>query len=166
MEHILIPTKRAKLLNSLKGELCSRLNCQMEILDENEVVVNGQAYDEFNAKNVIQAFGRGFELDKAYKLLNENYFSKFISLKDFLKNDDQIRRIKARIIGTEGKTKLYIEEISGADLSIYGNTVGMIGTTEEIGIASAALQVLLEGGTHKKAYQIIERMRAKLKERE
>ncbi|HUB92844.1 MAG TPA: hypothetical protein VL945_02685 [Candidatus Saccharimonadales bacterium] len=164
MEHILIPEKRALQMRKLLKELESTLKCKIEVIGESEVTIKGEAYDEYNAKNVIQAFGRGFELEKAYKLLKEDYFFKFTNLKDFLGNEEQIRRIKARIIGIEGKTKLYIEEISGADLSIYGNTVGMIGTTAELGIASAALQVLLEGGTHKKAYNIMERMRRKLNE--
>jgi ribosomal RNA assembly protein len=162
MEHILIPEKRAELLKGMRKNVEEALKCRIEIEEGNEIIIKGEAYDEYNAKNVIQAFGRGFEIGKAYKLLDDKYFFKFTNLKDFLRNEEQIRRIKARIIGVEGKTKLYIEEISGADLSIYGNTVGMIGTTEELGIASAALQVLLEGGTHKKAYNIMERMRRKL----
>lgn len=164
MEHILIPEKRAELLEEIRKEVEKVLKCKIEIVEQNEIVIKGEAYDEYNAKNVIQAFGRGFEMEKAYKLLREEYFFKFTNLKDFLGNDEQIRRIKARIIGTNGKTKLYIEEISGADLSIYGNTVGMIGTTEQLRMASAALQVLLEGGTHKKAYNIMERMRRKANE--
>ncbi len=164
MEHLLIPEKRAELLVKIIPEVEKELKCSIKVAEGNEVVITGEAYDEYNAKNVIQAFGRGFELDKAYKLLKEDYFFKYTSLKDFLQKDDHIDRIKARVIGKDGKTKLYIEEISGADLSIYGNTISLIGTTGQLGIASAALQVLLEGGTHKKAYSIMERMRRKLNE--
>lgn len=164
MEHILIPEKRAEQLEKIREEVAKALKCKIEIENKNEVTIVGEAYDEYNAKNVIQAFGRGFEIEKAYKLLKEDYFFKFANLKDFLNGEEQIRRIKARIIGEAGKTKLYIEEISEADLSIYGNTIGMIGTVEQLEIASAALQVLLEGGTHKKAYNIMERMRRKLNE--
>lgn len=166
MEHILIPSKRAKLLMKIREEVGSRLGCSIEIKNENEVLFNGDAYNEFNAKNVVQAFGRGIEMEKAYRLLNEEYFSKFVNLKDFFKNEEQIRRIKARIIGSNGKTKLYMEEISGAEISVYGNTIAMIGKIGELNIASAALQVLIEGGTHKKAYVIMERMRRKLNESE
>lgn len=164
MEHILIPERRAELLRTLLKDMESALHCGLEIAGGNEVTITGDAYDEYNAKNVLQAFGRGFELQKAYKLLDEKYFFKSVNMKDFLKNGEQIRRIKARIIGSNGKTKLYMEELSGADISVYGNTVSMIGTIEQLGIASAALQVLLEGGTHKKAYNIMERMRRKLSE--
>ncbi len=164
MEHILIPEKRAKLLEKLLGNVEKMLSCKIKMVEGNEVVINGDAYSEFNAKNVIQAFGRGFELEKAYKLLSEDYFSKYVNFKDFFSNEEQIRRIKARVIGSSGKTKLYIEELSGADISIYGNTIGMIGKAGELTIASAGLQILLEGGNHKKAYNIMERMHRKLKE--
>ena len=159
MEHILIPEKRAETLSRIIKEVSKALNCRMEIVDGNNVAISGEAYDEFNARNVIQAYGRGFGIDDAYKLLNEDIFCKFTDLKDFFRNDEQRQRIRARMIGKEGKTKLYIEEVSGAKISIYGNTVGMIGTVEQLRIASAALQVLVEGGTHKKAYNIMERMR-------
>lgn len=164
MEHILIPEKRAKLLGKMLGGVGSRLSCKITVVDGNEVAISGDAYSEFNAKNVIQAFGRGFEMEKAYKLLNEDYFSKYVSFKDFFGNEEQIRRIKARVIGSSGKTKLYMEELSGADISIYGNTIGMIGRAGELKIASAGLQVLLEGGNHKKAYNIMERMHRKLRD--
>lgn len=164
MEQILIPQKRAKLLKNIRKEAEEELNCNIEIIDENSVVIKGDAYAEYNAKNVIQAFGRGFGMERARRLLDDEYYFKFVNLKDFLKNEEQMRRIKARIIGKNGKTKLYIEEVSGAYISIYGHTIGIIGTTGQIGIASAALQILLEGGTHKKAYRTIERMRRKLRE--
>ncbi len=164
MEHLLIPEKRAELLAKIIPEAEKTLKCSIKIADGNEVTIAGEAYDEYNAKNVVQAFGRGFDIGKAYKLLNDDYFFKYTSLKDFLQKEGHVERIKARVIGKDGKTKLYIEEISGADLSIYGNTISLIGTTEQLEIASAAIQVLLEGGTHKKAYSIMERMRRKLNE--
>jgi ribosomal RNA assembly protein len=159
MEHILIPEKRAESLSKIIKEVSKVLNCRLEIVDGNNITVTGEAYDEYNARNVIQAYGRGFDINDAYKLLGEEIFFKFTDLKDFFRNDEQRRRIRARMIGREGKTKLYIEEISGAKIAIYGNTIGMIGTVEQLRIASAALQVLVEGGTHKKAYNIMERMR-------
>ncbi len=166
MEHLLIPEKRTRQFLEIAEDLGERLKCSLTVENGNEVIIKGEPFDEFNAKNVVQAFARGFEPKTAEKLLKENYFSKYVDMKDFLKNEEQVRRIKARIIGREGKTKLYIEEISGALISIYGNTIGIIGTIGELEIASAALQVLLEGGTHKKAYSIMERMRRKLNEAE
>lgn len=162
----MIPDRRAELLKKMGGDVQKMLNCGIEVRNGNEIVLSGETYAEYSAKNVIQAFGRGFDLNKACKLLSEDYFFKYINLKEMFKNESQIRRIKARIIGREGKAKEYIETISGSDLSIYGNSIGIIGRVGEVNIATAALQILLEGGTHKKAYRIMEALRRKLKEEE
>lgn len=164
MEQILIPQRRIASLRRMLSKAEQTLGCKLEISEGNEVVINGDGYAEYNAKNVIQAFGRGFSMNQAYKLLDETYFFKYINLKDILKNEEQIKRIKARIIGTGGKTKEYIESVSDATLSIYGNTVGMIGTTEQLAIATGGLQILVEGGTHKKAYRVMEGIRRKYRE--
>ncbi|MCL5100760.1 MAG: hypothetical protein M1122_02300 [Candidatus Marsarchaeota archaeon] len=164
MEQIMIPHSRAAKLASILDEVRNAVGCEINITDSNTIVINGSSFGEYNAKNVILAFGRGFDINKAYKLLLEDYFFKYISLRDVLRNDAQIKRIKARIIGTDGKTKEYIEEVSGAYLSVYGDTIGIIGKIDEITMATSALQVLIEGGTHKKAYRVMEAARRKLRE--
>lgn len=164
MERILIPQKRAEVLKRIVAKVAKTLGCKVEINENNEVVIEGDSYAEYNAKNVIQAFGRGFAMNAAYKLLDEGYFFKYINLKDILRNEDQIRRIKARIIGTEGKTKEYVQDVSSATMSVYGNTIGLIGTNEQIDTAMGALRVLIDGGTHKKAYRIMEGIRRKHRE--
>ena len=166
MHQILIPTKRAELLKGkgLIDRACKRLGCKMEIRDENELVIDGDALSEYNARVVMQAFARGFDFDTACKLLSDERFFESIDMKQLFKSEEQIKRIKARIIGTDGKTKNYVQSVSGADVAIYGDTVSMIGTVDEIRVAKAAIEVLLEGGTHKKAYAIMEKAKRRLKE--
>ncbi len=161
MEQILIPEKRAELLDKkmLKG-LRDRLGCKIEV-EGNQVTIEGEPYDEFNAKNVISAFGRGFELDKAYRLLNEEYYFQQINLKDAFHSKEQIMRVKARIIGTEGKAKEYIESVSGADIAIFGSSVSIIGKIDDLKVAEAAIRILIGGGTHKTAYMVMEKERIK-----
>ncbi len=166
MHQLLIPTKRAELLKG-KGLIASaqkRLGCRLKIKDENELVIDGDAFSEYNARIVMQAFARGFEFETACKLLSDDRFFESIDMKQIFKNEEQIKRIKARIIGSEGKAKSYVQSVSGADLAIYGDTVSLIGTVDEIRIAKAALEVLLEGGTHKKAYAIMEKAKRRLRE--
>ncbi len=161
METVLISPKRVAALHKVLEKLSKKLNCSIEILQDGRVKIDGAAYDEYNAKNVIEAFGKGFSIGESFKLLNDEYYFKYVNLKDLLKNDAEIKRIKARIIGQDGKTKSYIEDVSNVSLSLFDNTVGIIGTTEELAIATAALQILVEGGTHKKAYRIMESLRKK-----
>ncbi len=161
MEQILIPRKRAEQLKAHLSELSPILKCKIRVIDENEVVVEGDAYEEYTARNIIIAFGRGFDIGTALKLLDDNYFFKSINLKELFKSKERIIMIEGRIIGKEGKSKAYIESVSGAKLSVFGGTIGLIGTNEEIAIAESAINVLIEGGTHKKAYRVMEAARRK-----
>jgi ribosomal RNA assembly protein len=164
MQQFLMPARRAKLLEdrALLNSVRERLACGIEVHDGNEVVISGEAYEEYNAKNVLQAFGRGFDIHKAYKLLLDDYFFESIDLKAMFKNDDRIRRIKSRIIGSGGRAKSYMQAVSGADITVYGDTVSMIGTIDELRILRSALNVLLDGGTHKKAYAIMEKVKKRI----
>lgn len=162
MQQILIPKKRAELLKKHLAELSERLKCEIRIEGENEVVISGEPYEEYNARNVVTAFGRGFDVNNALKLLSDNYFFKSINLKEIFKNKEKIIRIEGRIIGKDGKSKEYIESVSGAQISIFGGTVSLIGTNEEITIAEAAINVLIDGGTHKKAYRVMEAARKRM----
>ncbi|MGC8676270.1 MAG: KH domain-containing protein [Candidatus Micrarchaeia archaeon] len=161
MRQLLIPLARAKLLlgGSALKELSSRIGCKIELKDDNELVLDGDAYAEYIAYNVLQAFGRGFDINTALKLASDDYFFKSIDLKLLFKNEKQIERMKARVIGSGGKTKKYIQTVSGADIALYGNTISGIGTIEQLRIAYSAIDILLAGGTHKKAYRIMERER-------
>ena len=161
---ILIPSKRAKLLGKeLLDSISERLKCKIVVQDENQVVIEGDPYEEYTAKNVIAAFGRGFDINQAYVLLSEDYFFTPINLKELFKTKDQIMRVKARIIGREGRAKEYIESVSGAKLCIYDNTISLIGTIEQTKVANIAIQILIEGGTHKKAYRIMEKARRNMR---
>ena len=165
MEHILIPRERAKALDEKRlREIEKKLKCRISVSNANEVTISGEAYDEYNAKNVIQAFGRGFPLNSAYRLLGELHFFKYIDLRDMFRNKEQIKRLKARVIGEDGRCKEYIESVSGAELSIYGDTIGIIGTMHGIEIAVIGIEALLGGGTHKKAYRLMEQARRRSEE--
>jgi ribosomal RNA assembly protein len=167
MQHFLISEKRAKLLEdpSLMSSICERLNCEISLRDGKDLVIVGDPYDEYNAKNVMQAFARGFDIETAYKLLSDDYYFKTIDLKDLFGKKERMMRIKARIIGQDGRAKEYMQSISGADLVVYGDSVSVIGTVDELRIISAALDILIEGGTHKKAYVVMEKTKKSVERR-
>jgi len=166
MQQLLMPLKRAELLKdkALLKSIHERLKCKIELHNSNELVIDGDSFNEYNARIVMQAFARGFEFNIACKLLSDEFFFESIDMKEAFKKEDQIKRIKARIIGKEGKTKNYIQTVSGVELVIYGNTISIIGKVNEIRIAAAAINILLEGGTHNKAYLVMEKTRRRIGE--
>jgi ribosomal RNA assembly protein len=159
MQQVYIPHARIKKLKENKS-IISRIeklcNCKISFGGEEVIEVNGEAYPEYCAKNVIFAFGRGFEIDIAAKLAEDNYYFGSIDLKPLISSEKRLIQVKARIIGRDGKTKRYIEEVSAAKMSVYGDTVSFIGTIDEINEAETAVNTLIDGGTHRLAYTKME----------
>ncbi|MGI0100549.1 MAG: KH domain-containing protein [Candidatus Micrarchaeaceae archaeon] len=167
MQQVYIPRERIRKLKEDK-ELVKRIEklcgCSIRFCEDDIVEVTGEAYPEYAAKSVIFAFGRGFEITIACKLADKDYYFNSIDLGQVISSDKRVRQLKARIIGKEGRTKRYIEEVSSAKISVYGDTVSFIGTIEEINEAETAVNTLMEGGTHRLAYIRMEAAHRKNKE--
>jgi ribosomal RNA assembly protein len=154
MEEVYITKERLGLLKRGKkstANLSRACGCSLSFT-EDSVVLNGPPYNEYMTKNVINAFGRGFEVEDALKLLNEDYYFTSIDLEREAGSEKRLAMIKARIIGENGRTKIYIESVSSAKISVYGNTVSFIGTIDQINEAETAINTLIDGGTHRLAY--------------
>ncbi|MGC8648782.1 MAG: KH domain-containing protein [Candidatus Micrarchaeia archaeon] len=167
MQRIYIPEERIKLLkkNNLIKEIEKNNDCRINIIDRNIVeIIAEDAFKEYLLKDVIFAFGRGFKLNIAEKLLYDNEYFFQIDLGNIFSKKTQIQRIKSRIIGRNGKTKMYIEEVSGAELSIYGDTVSFIGKEESIYEAKTAVKAIINGKTHRTAYRYMEAAHRKNKD--
>ncbi|MCW4009657.1 MAG: KH domain-containing protein [Candidatus Bathyarchaeota archaeon] len=117
------------------------------------------------AKDVVMAIGRGFTPDRAFRLIrNEDTVFDLIDLRlIFGRSESDIRRVKSRIIGMNGKTRKTIEELTEADMVIYGHTVGSIGTFEEVNAARNAVQMIIQGSEHHTVYNYLQRKRRELK---
>jgi ribosomal RNA assembly protein len=81
----------------------------------------------------------------------------------FGRSESDIKRIKGRIIGAEGKTRKLIEELSEADVVVYGHTVGLIGSFEQVDTAHNAVQMIIEGCQHHTVYNYLQKKRTELK---
>ena len=121
----------------------------------------------FRAKEVITAIGRGFAPERAFRLVqDENALLAVIDLRElFGRSPNDIERIKGRVIGQEGKTRRIIEELTDADVSVYGHTVSIIAGAEEMDIAREAIRMLLEGRQHSTVYRFLHGKRRELKKK-
>lgn len=121
----------------------------------------------FKARDIVTAIGRGFSPERALRLLDgEDYMLEIIDLRDVVgKSESDLRRIKGRIIGRDGRTREIIEEMSGALVSVYGHTVAIIGDIEQVNVAREAINMLINGSEHATVYKILERRRQELKRR-
>jgi ribosomal RNA assembly protein len=132
------------------------------------IILSDKAKDPstlLTAKDVVSAIGRGFTPDHAFRLIrNDDEIFDYIDLRViFGRSDSDIRRVKGRIIGSNGKTRRLIEELSESSLAIYGHTIGIIGTFKQVDIARNAIQMILNGSQHTTVYKFLQRKRSELK---
>ena len=161
-DFVRIPQKRMDILKKykeLKEKIEEFTNTKIELNDD--VSIEGDSLNVFQAKNVIKAFGRGFDLDDCFYLLEDEYGLEIINLSEFIKSKERLKTLKGRIIGTGGKTKKYIEKYADVKTSIFGKTVGIIGKWDKIYIAREAIMKLIEGCAHQTLYRWLERQAKK-----
>ena len=121
----------------------------------------------FKAKDVVNAIGRGFSPELAFRLIrDEEAFLNIIDLRAiFGRSESDIKRVKGRIIGMDGKTRRIIEELTETSVCVYGHTVGLIGDIEQVQAAREAIQMLIRGSLHSTVYRFLHRKRRELKKR-
>jgi ribosomal RNA assembly protein len=152
----LVPQERINIVKDKKVKKKIEEELKVKIsFEENNVIISGEGLNLFQAKNIIKAIGRGFSPQNAFRLFNEDEMLSIIDLSKFSKNRQKI--IKSRLIGTKGKTRAFIEKYSGCAVSIYGKTVALIGTYEQVNIAKEAVMMILRGAKHSKVYSFLQR---------
>jgi ribosomal RNA assembly protein len=121
----------------------------------------------FRAKDVITAVGRGFSPEHAFRLIrDEEAVLDILDLRAvFGKSEADIKRVKGRIIGMNGKTRMIIEELTDTNVAVYGHTVGIIGTLEQVQVAREAIEMLIKGSMHATVYRFLHRKRRQLKKK-
>jgi ribosomal RNA assembly protein len=171
---IRIPKERVGILvgpeGTVKAYIEKKLNVKLNIDSEGSIsiVLLEDAPDPsmlLKSKDVVTAIGRGFSPETAFRLIrNEDDIFDMVDLRlIFGRSESDMKRIKGRIIGTEGKTRRLIEELSEADVVVYGHTVAIIGSFEQADIARNAVQMIIEGCQHHSVYKYLQRKRSELK---
>jgi len=169
-----IPKERVAILigeeGKVKQHIEEKLQTKLEIDPEGSITIklNEGVPDPsllLKAKDVVTAIGRGFSPDVAFRLIrNEDEIFDMVDLRlVFGRSESDIKRIKGRIIGTEGKTRRLIEELTEANVVVYGHTVGIIGSFEQADAARNAVQMIVEGCEHHTVYRYLQRKRTEMK---
>jgi ribosomal RNA assembly protein len=144
-----------------KNELEKETGCKINIdSKEGDVVISGKdAINLFALREVIKAVSRGFNPEIAKQLFKQDYALEVISLNDYSKEQSHQQRLKGRVIGAEGKSRNTIEALTECSISVYGKTVSMIGSVENIGNCKRAVENLLAGSPHANVYKWLERQK-------
>ncbi len=168
-----IPQNRVGALigpeGKIKEELEGRSGCRLRIDSETgEVEIDDEKAFEpilvLKTRDAVRAIGRGFSPEHAFRLYQDDTYLDVLDLTEFVgKQTKDLERVRARIIGTHGKTRRSIEEACGVEVSILGKTVAIIGEVNEVAMAREAVEMLLNGAAHGTVYKFLERKRKELR---
>jgi ribosomal RNA assembly protein len=141
----------------------SRIQKELKVKLTNKghnIFIDGKPEDEFLALKVLEAVNLGFSVDSALQLKEEDIILQSLNIKDLTKRND-LDRVRARIIGTNGRTLKTLDNLTNCDLSLHDNQIGIIGDTEEIEDAIQALTSIIQGSKQSNVYARLEKQRKK-----
>jgi ribosomal RNA assembly protein len=155
--------QRITELKREKKYLERTLNLKINIKGR-KVTIQGDTLDEYEAEMVLDAISLGFSARTATLLKDPDFLYEKINIKDHTRRKN-LELVRGRIIGTHGKTKKTIEQISGCAIVIKDNIVGVIGPAESMEYAITAITNILKGSKQTNAYKYLERINTSNKKR-
>lgn len=143
-------------LKRTHDELEKRLKVTITI-EGRKVTIKGNTFEEYEALTILEAMNFGFSAQTALMLKDEDIVFRIIHIKDFTNRKD-LETVKARIIGTQGRTKRTIENLANCEVMIKGNEVGLICPAEEIDYVITGMTNLIRGSKQANVYKFLERI--------
>lgn len=174
MVHIKVPKDRVGAIIGPKGRVKNLIEqksaSKLEIDSESgsvEITPGNEPVAGMRASETIRAIGRGFNPEKAMELLDDDMLMlDVIDLSDITKTQKELKRIKGRIIGKNGKTREIAESLINVHISVYGKTVSVIGKPEQIQAIRTAIDMLVGGANHGTVYSYLEKKHQDLIQKE
>lgn len=170
-QEIKIPNDRIGAIIGKNGTtrkyLEKRLKVTLEVDSQSglvEMTNEEEAIHEIRAMEVIKAIGRGFSPERSLKLLeDDDMILDIMDLSDIADTPEKLARIRGRIIGREGKAREQMENMTGAEISVYGKTVAIIGMPDQTADAHTAVSMLINGSEHTTVFNYLDRKRKEAK---
>ncbi|WIV65782.1 KH domain-containing protein [Natrialbaceae archaeon AArc-T1-2] len=171
MQHVKIPQDRIGALIGEGGETMreieARAEVRLDIDSENGSVAIetvGDPVRGLKGPEIVRAIGRGFAPGDAMDLLEDDMMMfDVVDIDAAARNKNDLQRQKGRLIGEDGRTRELMEELTGASVVIYGTTLGVIGTPQQVEAVRSAAEMILDGAPHGAVYAFLEERHNEMK---
>jgi ribosomal RNA assembly protein len=171
MQHVKVPDDRIGVLIGAGGETMREIEERAEVrLDIDSESGNvriekvGDPITGLKGPDIVKAIGRGFAPEDALRLLEDDMVMfDVVDIDAASRNKNDLRRNKGRLIGEDGRTRELMQELTGASVTIYGTTLGIIGGPQQVEAVREAAEMILDGAPHGAVYSFLERKRDELK---
>ncbi len=149
--------KIKKAIPTLEKKLKIRISLQKE-----SVTLKGDEVKIFTSGKIIQAIDFGFDIDNALLLSKDTFCLEFINIKEHTHRRN-LKEVRSRVIGRDGKAKKAIEELTGGAVVIQANLIGLIVDAEHLDSATQGIISLIQGAKHGNVFTYLEKQNTKLK---
>jgi ribosomal RNA assembly protein len=171
MQHVKVPDDRIGVLIGAGGETMREIEERAEVrldIDSESGKVSiekvGDPIKGLKGPDIVKAIGRGFAPEDALRLLEDDMMMfDVVDIDAASRNKNDLRRHKGRLIGEGGRTRELMQELTGASVTIYGSTLGIIGGPQQVEAVREAAEMILDGAPHGSVYSFLERKRNELK---
>lgn len=125
------------------------------------LTLTGDSLNIMKTADVIRAIGVGFTKEQAFELFQEKNQLFTFDVGEIIP-PTQSERIIGRMIGENGKVKLYLEEKLELRIFISNEVVAAIGDHARASVLREVIEKLVKGATHASVYKHIDRRLAQL----
>ena len=150
-----IPVERMNKVKKAVPVIENKVNVKIGF-GKGGVSVSGSELNEYVVGKVIQAIDFGFDVEDALLLTDEDFVLEFIEVKEHTHRKN-LKEVRARLIGTGGKARKTIENLTGSVIVIQGNDVGVIVDAEHSEAVAQAIELLIQGAKHGNVFAYLEK---------
>ncbi|MFH0808348.1 MAG: hypothetical protein V1888_01910 [archaeon] len=155
-----VPVQNMKKIKSAVPAIEARVKVKIGF-GKYGINVRGNELDEFLVEQIVRAIDFGFYVDDALLLLNEDFVLEFIDVKENTRRKN-LKDVRSRIIGTDGRARRTIEKLTGAEIVISDNTIGVIVDSDHLSAVVQGIESLIGGSKHGNVFSFLERQGAKV----
>jgi len=148
------PKKVLKHKKVLENKLSVKL--ELDKTNKENIKIIGDEVNIYDAEGVVQALDFGFSLDVALFLKSEDFMFEVLDLKDYTRRKN-LEEVRSRVIGKKGKAINTLMKLTGAELMLKGNNMGVIARVEDMEKTTTAICNLIKGSKHSNVYSFLER---------
>ncbi len=127
-----------------------------------KAIVKGNELNEYIAIQILSAIDYGFNVEDALLLLDQEYSFKVINIKDHTKRK-KLADVRARVIGTQGKAKQTLANLTNSKITIKNNEVAIISHAENVEALTQAVISLAQGAKHGNVFAYLEKQNRNLR---
>jgi len=135
-------------------------NFNVKLSSKNRIVsIEGNPEEERLCLEAIEAINLGFSISEASLIKEEDIIFERLNLKQ-LSSRKNLSQIRARIIGTNRRALNTIESLTDTRIMLHDNTIGIIGSFDNVSKAVYSLRRIISGSEHSSVYSYLEEQKA------